>query len=103
MFYNFFFLNLRRTLISFDSSLITNIAILGPYLYWIDKEKQAVERVDKYTGVLGEGSTVMYQTPHLMDIISIYIPTPEVIFIIVHAVLYTELVKLVKLFKGLIL
>jgi len=66
-------------LISFDGALITNIAVLGPYLYWIDKEKQAIERVNKSTGVVSEGSIVMNQNPHLVDIISIYIPTPEVI------------------------
>ncbi|XP_050531547.1 low-density lipoprotein receptor-related protein 6 isoform X2 [Daktulosphaira vitifoliae] len=68
----------RRTLISFDSTQVTNIAVLGPYLYWIDKEKQAVERVNKSTGIINEGSsTVMNQTPQLVDIIAIYIPTPE--------------------------
>lgn len=66
-------------MISFDGALITNIAVLGPYLYWIDKEKQAIERVNKSTGVVSEGSIVMNQNPHLVDIISIYIPTPEVI------------------------
>lgn len=76
-FYNFCVC--RRTLISFDGGQITNIAILGPYLYWIDKEKQSIERVNKSTGVMSEGSTVMNQTPHLIDIISIYIPTPEVV------------------------
>ncbi|VVC34410.1 Hypothetical protein CINCED_3A006647 [Cinara cedri] len=69
----------RRTLISLDGALITNVAVLGPYLYWIDKERQVVERVNKSTGVLGEGSTVMHQTPHLIDIIAIYIPTLEVL------------------------
>uniref|UniRef100_A0A2S2P0K4 Low-density lipoprotein receptor-related protein 6 n=2 Tax=Schizaphis graminum TaxID=13262 RepID=A0A2S2P0K4_SCHGA len=69
----------RKTLISFDGALITNIAVLGPYLYWIDKEKQVIERVNKSTGVVSEGSTVMNQNPHLVDIISIYIPTPEIL------------------------
>lgn len=66
-------------MISFDGAQITNIAVLGPYLYWIDKEKQAIERVNKSTGFVSEGGTVMNQTPHLIDIIAIYIPTPEVI------------------------
>lgn len=78
----FYYFNIciyRRTLISFDGGQITNIAILGPYLYWIDREKQSIERVNKSTGVMSEGSTVMNQTPHLIDIISVYIPTPEVV------------------------
>lgn len=66
-------------MISFDGALITNLAVLGPYLYWIDKEKQAIERVNKSTGYVTEGGAVMNQTPHLIDIIAIYIPTPEVI------------------------
>lgn len=66
-------------MISFDGAQISNIAVLGPYLYWIDKEKQVIERVNKSTGVFSEGSAVMNQTPQLVDIISIYIPTHEVI------------------------
>jgi hypothetical protein len=65
-------------LISFDGAQISNIAVLGPFLYWIDKEKQAIERVNKTTGIVVEGSSVMNQTPHLTDIIAVYIPTPEV-------------------------
>lgn len=65
-------------MISFDGAQISNIAVLGPYLYWIDKEKQAIERVNKTTGIVVEGSSVMNQTPHLIDIIAVYIPTPEV-------------------------
>jgi len=76
-------------LISFDGALITNIAVLGPYLYWIDKEKQAIERVNKSTGVVSEGSIVMNQNPHLVDIISIYIPTPEVIKYLYYLFLLT--------------
>lgn len=69
----------RKTLIAFDGSLISNIAVLGPYLYWIDKEKQIIDRVNKTTGVVIDGNAVMNQTPHLIDIISVYIPTHEVI------------------------
>lgn len=76
-------------MISFDGALITNIAVLGPYLYWIDKEKQAIERVNKSTGVVSEGSIVMNQNPHLVDIISIYIPTPEVIKYLYYLFLLT--------------
>lgn len=71
--------NFRKTLISFDGAQITNLAVLGPYLYWIDREKQAIERANKSTGDIMEGNTVMNQTPNLMDIISIYIPTSLVI------------------------
>lgn len=63
---------------SFDGGQITNLAVLGPYLYWIDKEKHAIERVNKSTGEVMEGNIVMNQSPHLIDIIAIYIPTHEV-------------------------
>lgn len=79
LFNNKFIWNYRRTLFSLDGAQINNIAILGPYLYWIDKEKQAIERVNKTNGVLVDDSIVMNQTPHLVDIIAIYIPTQEVI------------------------
>lgn len=70
----------RKTLISFDGIQFSNIAVLGPYLYWIDKEKQMIDRVNKTTGVVTEqGSAIMNQTPHLSDIIAVYIPTHEVI------------------------
>lgn len=65
-------------MISFDSAQISNIAVLGPFLYWIDREKLTIERVNKTSGIVVEGSSVMNQTPHLVDIIAIYIPTPEV-------------------------
>lgn len=68
----------RKTLISFDGAQITNLAVLGPYLYWIDKEKHAIERVNKSSGDVMERNIVMNQSPHLMDIIAIYIPTHEV-------------------------
>lgn len=61
-----------------DGVQITNLAVLGPYLYWIDKEKQFIDRANKTTGIINEGSTIMNQTPHLSDIIAVYIPTPEV-------------------------
>lgn len=63
-----------------DGVQITNLAVLGPYLYWIDKEKQFIDRANKTTGIINEGSTIMNQTPHLSDIIAVYIPTPEVFF-----------------------
>lgn len=66
-------------MLSFDGSQIANIAILGPYLYWIDKEKQSIERVNKTTGAVIEGSALMNLTPQLVDIIPIYVLTPEVI------------------------
>lgn len=66
-------------MISLDGAQIANIAIFGPYLYWIDKEKQVIERVNKTTGGVIEGSTVMNLTPQLVDIIPIYVLTPEVI------------------------
>jgi len=68
----------RRTLLSFDGSQIANIAILGPYLYWIDREKQSIERVNKTTGTIIEGSVLMNLTPQLVDIIPIFVLTPEV-------------------------
>lgn len=77
--FNIFIWNYRRTLFSLDGTQINNIAILGPYLYWINKEKQAIERVNKTNGAFVDESIVMSQTPHLVDIISIYIPTTEVI------------------------
>lgn len=61
-----------------DGSQIVNMAVLGPHLYWIDREKQAIERVNKTNGAPVKGGTVMYQTPHLVDIIPVYVLTPEV-------------------------
>lgn len=67
-------------MISLEGTQFSNIAVLGPYLYWIDKEKQMIDRVNTTTGVVtDEDSAVMNQTPNLSDIIAVYIPTHEVI------------------------
>lgn len=70
-------------------------------MYWIDKEKHAIERVNKSTGDISDGSIVMNQSPHLMDIISIYIPTPEVITLF-NCYKFTVLYPFVKSLKYLL-
>lgn len=48
---------------------VSGLAVLKDFLYWIDKDQQLIERVDKNTGLAREA--VMSKVAHLTDLVAI--------------------------------
>lgn len=48
---------------------VSGLAVLKDFLYWIDKDQQLIERVDKNTGLTREA--VMSKVSHLTDLVAI--------------------------------
>lgn len=59
----------RRTVVSSQLMQVSGLAVLKDFLYWIDKDQQLIERVDKNTGLTREA--VMSKVSHLTDLVAI--------------------------------
>ncbi|XP_044734866.1 low-density lipoprotein receptor-related protein 6 [Chrysoperla carnea] len=59
-----------RKLYSSPKIQITGLAVLGSYIYWIDSEKQQIERADKLSGQY-LGSILSQKSQHLTDLIAV--------------------------------
>ncbi|XP_039278794.1 low-density lipoprotein receptor-related protein 6 [Nilaparvata lugens] len=59
----------RRNIVYTRSGQVSSVAVLGHYLYWIDRESQVVERVDKETGRIRE--MVISRIAHLNDLVAV--------------------------------
>lgn len=54
-----------------DASIVqpVGLAVLGPHLYWADRQQQLIERVDKATG--DRRTRVQGRVPHLTGILAV--------------------------------
>ncbi|RZF35698.1 hypothetical protein LSTR_LSTR009566 [Laodelphax striatellus] len=59
----------RRNIVYVRTGQVSSVAVLGHYLYWIDRESQVVERVDKETGRIRE--LVISRIAHLNDLVAV--------------------------------
>ena len=47
------------------------LAVQGDYVNWVDKDRQAIYRVDKLLGIIGQPQEVQKRIPQLSDLISV--------------------------------
>mgnify|MGYP002224312015 CR=1 FL=1 len=67
----------RKVLVNGYLVQVTSLAIHGEYLYWVDRDRQQIERVSKTDG--SRHSSVLTRLAHLVDLVAVQFPTEKVI------------------------
>ncbi|XP_046394159.1 low-density lipoprotein receptor-related protein 6 [Ischnura elegans] len=62
----------RKFLVDTNVQLVGSIGVVGNYLYYLDRDQQLIERVNKYTGL--ERQKLKERVPHLTDLLAVHFP-----------------------------
>ncbi|XP_069679259.1 low-density lipoprotein receptor-related protein 6 [Periplaneta americana] len=65
----------RKILVSKHLVQVTSLAVHGDYLYWVDKDQQQIERVNKTNG--NNRTTMLLRLAHLVDIVAVTFPSEK--------------------------